>query len=195
MKLLRDRRDEKGLQELINMCAGKENTPEGHHTIKKIGKHKTRKGREMRLTSQIGEYEMDQVILDLGSDANFFPKQTWEIMGIPTLQWSLIQLRMENEHNIIPMGRLHGATVDIEGTSTLGVFEVIEIVDNNNPYPGLLGIDWAIHMNGVINLKKKTRSFEKKSLRVVVPLDPAEGLLYTEPVHDYEESNDDLVQI
>ena len=33
--------------------------------------------------------------------------------------------------------------------------------------------------------------FEKKSLRVVIPLDPAEGSRYNEPVHDYE-SDDDL---
>ncbi len=31
-------------------------------------------GREMRLTVQIGEYEMDQVILDLGLDVNVLPK-------------------------------------------------------------------------------------------------------------------------
>jgi len=55
----------------------------------------------------------------------------------------------------------------------------------------LLGIDWATDMNGVINLKNHKIIFEKKSLCVVIPLDPAEGSRYTEPVHDYE-SDDDL---
>ena len=82
-------------------------------------------------------------------------------------------------------------TVDIEGASALADFEVIEIVDDSNPYPALLGIDWATDMNGVINLKKRKMIFEKKSLRVIVPLDPAEGSRYTEPVRDYE-SDDDL---
>ena len=109
----------------------------------------------MRLTAQIGEYEMDQVILDLGSDANVLPKQTWECMGKPALQWSPIQLRMANQQNIVAMGRLHGVTVDIEGASTQIDFEVIKIVDDSNPYPTLLGIDWATNMNGFINLKKK----------------------------------------
>jgi len=54
-------------------------------------------------------------------------------------------------------------------------FEVIEIVYDSNPYPALLGIDWDIDMNGVVNLKKRTTSFERKSLQVVVPLDPVEG--------------------
>jgi len=61
---------------------------------------------------------------------------------------------MVNQQKIIPMGQLHGVTMDIEGVSALVDFEVIEIVDDRNPYPMLLGIDWAINMNGVINMKK-----------------------------------------
>eukprot|EP00253_Pinus_taeda_P006591 PITA_06591 len=48
----------------------------------------------MQLTAQIGDYEMDQIILDLGSNANVLPKQTWERMGKPTLHWYPIQLWM-----------------------------------------------------------------------------------------------------
>jgi len=51
------------------------------------------------------------------------------------------------------MGRLQGVTVDIEGASALAYFKVIEIVNDSNPYPALLGIDYATDMNGVINLK------------------------------------------
>ena len=96
MKLLHDSKAVKGLQELINKCADKENAPEGHCVLRKIGKHKARTGHKMRLIAQIGDYEIDQVILDLGSNANIFPKQTWERMGRSTLQWSLIQFRMAN---------------------------------------------------------------------------------------------------
>lgn len=72
--------------------------------------------------------------------------------------------------------------VDIEGVSTLADFEVIEIFDDTNPYPALLGIGWATDMNGVINLKKHKMIFEKKSLHIVVLLDPTEGVRYTEPM-------------
>ena len=89
------------------------------------------------------------------------------------------------------MGRLQGLTVDIEGVRALADFEVIEIVDDSNPYHTLLGIDWAIDMNGVINLKKRKMIFEKKSLRVVIPLDSVEGSCYIDPMHDYD-SDDDL---
>lgn len=152
MKLLCDSKVVKGLQEIINRCT--RNAPGEPRIVWKIGKHKERIGREMRLTAKMGEYEMDYIILDLGSDANILPKQTWEQMRRPALQWSSIQLRMENQQKIIPMGRLQGITVDIEGAKALADFELIESVDDNNPYPALLGIDWATNMNVVINLKK-----------------------------------------
>lgn len=81
--------------------------------------------------------------------------------------------------------------VDIEGVSALTDFEVIDIVDDNNPYPTLLGIDWATDMNRVINLKKRKMIFEKKSLCIVVPLDLAEGTHYTKLVRD-DKSDDEL---
>lgn len=81
MKLLWDSKAMKGIQELINKCVGKENAPEGHCVVQKIGKHKARTQCEMRLTTQIRDYEREQVILDMGSDANILPKHTSERMG------------------------------------------------------------------------------------------------------------------
>ena len=72
----------------------------------------------------------------------------------------------------------------------LADFKVIEIADDSNPYPALLGIDQAIDMNGVINLKKKKMIFEKRSLCIIIPLDPAKGSRYTELVRDYESDDD-----
>jgi len=89
------------------------------------------------------------------------------------------------------MGQLQGVTVDIKGVSTQTDFKVIENVDDSNPYPSLLRIDWATNMKGIINLKRRKMTFERKSLRVVVPLDPAKGEPYTEPMHD-KESDDKL---
>jgi len=86
MNLLHDSKAVKGLQELITRCVG-EGEP---RVVRKVGKHALHTGREMRLTTQIREYEMDQVILDSGSDLNVLPKQTWEHMGKPALQWSPI---------------------------------------------------------------------------------------------------------
>ena len=44
--------------------------------------------KDMRMNIQIGDYEVDSIILDLGSDVNILTKQTWQLIGNPTLGWS-----------------------------------------------------------------------------------------------------------
>ena len=46
-------------------------------------------------------------------------------------------------------------TVDIAGVKVQADFEVIQIVEDADPYPALLVLDWAIDMGGIINLKKR----------------------------------------
>ena len=59
--------------------------------------HKKKNGKEMRMNVQIGDYEVDSVILDLGLDVNILTKKTWKLMGNPMLGWSSIQLHLENQ--------------------------------------------------------------------------------------------------
>lgn len=50
IKLFCNGKSLKDLQELINKFSSKEKSPDRHHVVKKIGKHKARTGQEMRLT-------------------------------------------------------------------------------------------------------------------------------------------------
>ena len=77
---------------------------------------------------------------------------------------------------------------------TFAEFEVINIVDDTNPYPKLLGIDWAIDSQTIINFKKRILSFEDNEMRVVSPIDPLEGQRYVDPVYN-DEQGDYLYQI
>ena len=133
----------------------------------------------MRLSTVIGAYEMDEVVLDLGSEVNVMTKQTWEIMAKLKLAFSPIQLRLANQQRVIPLGRLSSVLVDLDGVCNLADFEVIEIIDDSTPYPALLGIDWEFENQAIINLKKKTMSFEGNGIRVIGLLDPALGPRYT----------------
>jgi hypothetical protein len=63
-------------------------------------------------------------------------------------------------------------------------FKVIELVDDNCPYPALLGIDWAFNNSTVVDLKKICMTFERYGLRVIAPLDPDEGQRYIEPIRE-----------
>ena len=51
----------------------------------------------MRLNAQIGDYDIDEVILDLGSKVNVLRKQIWGLMGKPKLRYSPIHLRLANQ--------------------------------------------------------------------------------------------------
>ena len=95
---------------------------------------------------------------------------------------------------VISIGRLSNVTIDIEGLHTFVDFEVINIVNGMNPYPALLGIDWAIDNQTIINFKKRILSFEDEEMRVVSPIDPFEGQRYIDPVYN-EGQGDYLDQI
>ena len=69
----------------------------------------------MRLSVQIGEYDMDEAILDLGFEVNVLTKQTWELMGRPKLHYSPIQLRLTNQQKVCPFERLSNVRMDIDG--------------------------------------------------------------------------------
>ena len=139
---------------------------------------------------------MTDIILDLGSEVNVLTKQTWEQMGKPTLEWSPIQLRLANQQKIVPLGRFLSVPVDIDGVSTFANFEVIEIIDDSNPYPAFLGIEWALDNDAVINLKNRQMTFEGKGLRVIVSLDPSQGEMYTELVrHEDQDVLDHIYNI
>ena len=105
-------------------------------------------------------------------------------MGKPSLESSPIQLRLANQQKIVPLGWFPNVPVDIDGICTVADFEFIEIIDDSNPYPALLGIEWEMANAAVINLKKKQMTFEGKELRVIIPLDPSQGERYTEPLRD-----------
>lgn len=73
----------------------------------------------------------------------------------------------------------------MDGVQSLEEFEVIEIIDDINPYLVLLGIEWAFEKNSIINLKKRHMSFEDGKNRVTTPIDPMDGHRYVEPIKAY----------
>jgi hypothetical protein len=93
------------------------------------------------LNAQIGEYDIDHVVLDLGSKVNVMMKKTWALMGKPKLIYSPIILRMDIQQVVSPFGILEHVPMEIDGVRTFADFEVNEIVDDSCAYPALLGID------------------------------------------------------
>ena len=57
---------------------------------------KTKACKEMRMNIQIGDYEVELIILDLRSYVNILTKKTWQSMGKATLGWTAVQLWLAN---------------------------------------------------------------------------------------------------
>ena len=69
------------LQALIEEPLGE---PQPEKRVNQVRK-KFKTGCESRMTAQICNYNMDYIILNLGSDVNILTQQTWESMGNPHL--------------------------------------------------------------------------------------------------------------
>jgi hypothetical protein len=91
---------------------------------------------------------------------------------------------------VLPIGRIRGVTIDLDGVHTKAYFEVIEIVDGTTTYPTLLGLDWEFDNQAIINLKTRKMTFESGEYRFIAPLDPSEGERFVEAIClDLEEIN------
>jgi hypothetical protein len=144
---------------------------------------------EFRFSVKIGEYDVDNVILDLGPGVNVLPKKTWELMGKPKLVWSPFQLRLLNQQKIVLIGCLIGLLVNIDGVHSIEYFEVLEIMDDSQPYPSLMGLEGDFDNQEIINLKRRDMIFELGDLKFIAPLVPSEGKRYIEPTRGNDIDN------
>jgi hypothetical protein len=124
-----------------------------------VKRRKIQTQKEFRLATKLDEFDIKDVMLDLGSDVNILPKKTWEDLGKPQLTYSPIQLKTANQYCIFPIRILENVEIDVEGVKTVAIFEVNEIMGDKDPYPALLGIDWAYDNYVVIDLKRDTMTF------------------------------------
>ena len=83
------------MENLINKCEQPTSLAIANKVVHHIKKY-IWIGKEMGLSTQIGDYDMDEVILDLGSKLNVLTKQSWELIGRPKLSYSPIQLKLSN---------------------------------------------------------------------------------------------------
>jgi hypothetical protein len=168
------------LQNILEKCSSETEENLEPKTVNHLHTRR-RTSREFRLNANIGDFNMGDIILDLGSEVNVLPKKAWQCMGDPTLRYSNVQLKLANQHIVLPIGILKGVTIDLDGVRTKANFEVIEIVDGTTPYSTLLGLDWAFDNQTIINLKAKKMTFESGEYKVIAPLDPSEGERFVEP--------------
>jgi hypothetical protein len=93
INLIKYETDVQDLQNLIRQYELGKVDPLLNKVVHQLSK-KRRTNKELHLNAQIGEYDIDYVVLDLGLEVNVMTKQTWELMEKPKLIYSPIRLRM-----------------------------------------------------------------------------------------------------
>jgi hypothetical protein len=84
VKLLNDSSSVKILKNILERCS----IEIDRKLEQKIVNHlhtRRRTSREFRMNANIGDFNMGDIILDLGSEVNVLPKKTWQCMGEHTL--------------------------------------------------------------------------------------------------------------
>jgi hypothetical protein len=79
--------------------------------------------------------------------------------------------------------------VNIDGVRNVAYFEFIKVVDDNQPYQMLMGIEWAFDNQAIINMKRRENIFEVGEMKITTPLDPKEGRRYIESMKGDEIDN------
>jgi hypothetical protein len=90
---------------------------------------------------------------------------------------------LSQSYRLTSLIHMYKITLQFVGIKTRDVI-VIKIMGEYDPYPTLLGIDWAFENNVVLNLKKWQMLFEANTLHVITSLDPNEGGGYKELVDE-----------
>ena len=77
--------------------------------------------------------------------------------------------------SILHLWRLQNVEVESVGVKTMSYFKFIEIIGEKDPYPTLMGIDWAYENYIFIDLKKEIMTFEVVGMKLTQSLDPYQG--------------------
>ena len=72
------------LQNILEKCSSEMEDKLEPKTINHLHT-RIRTSREFRLNANIGDFNMGDIILNLGSEVNVLPNNTWQCMGEPTL--------------------------------------------------------------------------------------------------------------
>jgi hypothetical protein len=96
---------------------------------------------KQRIVTRVEDFDIDYV-LDEETHVNIILEITWEILGKPAMIPSLGRIGFLKGNMITLCGRVTNINMIAHETSTEEDFEVIRFVENNAPFPLLLGKTW-----------------------------------------------------
>jgi hypothetical protein len=94
-----------------------------------------------KIEVRIGDFDID-CVLDEETQVNIMTESTWETLGRPAMIPSLGGIGLFRGKLITLCGRIAQLPMSVNGTSTEEDFEIIKFIENNAPFPALLGKPW-----------------------------------------------------
>jgi hypothetical protein len=116
------------------------------------------------ISTRIRDFEID-CVLDEETQMSIMTKSTWENFGKPVMVPSLGRIGLFRGNMITLCGRVTNVPIIIHGTSTKEEFEVIKFVENNTPFPVLLGKTGMDKDQIRRNAEEEAKEKKKKELR------------------------------
>ena len=111
------------------------------------------------IVTRIEYFDID-CVLDEETHVNIMPESTWEILGKPVMIPSLGRIGLFKGKMITLCGRVTNIPMIAHETLTEEEIEVIKFVENNTPFPLLLGKTWI--QEDRIRRKVDEEAIEKK---------------------------------
>jgi hypothetical protein len=97
---------------------------------------------KQHISAIIKDFDIHCIVLDEETQVNIMTKETWEVLGNPTVVPSLARIGLFKGNMITLCRRVTIVLIIVHGTSTEEEFEVIRFVEENAPFPLLLGKTW-----------------------------------------------------
>ena len=105
------------------------------------------------IVTRIEDFDID-CVLDEETHVNIMPESNWEILGKPSMIPSLGRICLFKGKMITLCGRVTNIPMIVHETLTKEEFEFIKFIENNAPFPLLLGKTW-------IQKESRGRSYKK----------------------------------
>jgi hypothetical protein len=119
------------------------------------------------IVTRIEDFDIDCVLHE-ETHVNIIPESTWEILGKPAMIPSLGRIGLFKGKMITLCGRVTNIHMISHETSTKEDFEVIRFVENNTPFPLLLGKTWITKDHIKRRTKEESTEQKKKELRDLI---------------------------
>jgi hypothetical protein len=119
---------------------------------------------KQRISTRIEDFDID-CVLDEETQVNIMTEETWEILGEHVVVPSLGRIGLFKGKMITLCGKVTNRPIIFHGTLTEEEFEVIKFVENNTPFPLLLGNTWIEKDHIISKAEEEDAEKKKKELR------------------------------